>query len=44
MPLIPVLYHQEDSVTNLKIKAKLFNSFFAIQCSLIKKDIKLPSH
>ena len=31
-------------MTNFKIKAELFNSFFASQCSLIKNDSKLPSH
>ena len=44
MPLISPLYHQNDFVTNFKIKAELFNSFFANQCSLIKNDSKLPSH
>ena len=42
--LIPPLYHQGDFVTNFRIKAELFNSFFASQCSLIKNDSKLPSH
>ena len=31
-------------VTDLKKKAKLFNGFFAKQCSLIKNSIKLPLH
>ena len=42
--LIPPLYHQGDFITNFKIKAELFNYFFARQCSLIKNDSKLPSH
>ena len=44
IPLIPPLYHQGNFVTNFKIKAEFFNSFFASQCSLIKNDSKLPSH
>ena len=44
LPLIPPLYHQGNFVTNFKIKAELFNSFFASQCSLIKNDSKPPSH
>ena len=44
IPLIIPLYHQGNFVTNFKIKAELFNSFFTSQCSLIKNDSKLPSH
>ena len=44
IPLIPPLYYQGDFVINFKIKAELFDSFFASQCSLIKNDSKLPSH
>ena len=44
IPLVPPLYHQGDFVTNFKIKAEPFNSFFASQCSLIKKDSKLSLH
>ena len=44
VPLIPPLYHQGNFINNLKIKAELFNSFFASQSSLIKNDSKLPSH
>ena len=44
IPLILPLYHQGNFVTNFKIKAELFNSFFTSQCSLIKNDSKLPSH
>ena len=43
IPLIPPLYHQGDFITNFKVKAELFNSFFASQCSLIKNGRKLPS-
>ena len=44
LPSIPPPYHQGDFITNFKIKAELFNSVFAVQCSLIKNDSKLPSH
>ena len=44
IPLIPPLYHQGGFITNFKVKAELFNSFFASQCSLIKNDSELPSH
>ena len=44
IPLISPLHHQGDFITNFKIKAELFNSFFASQCSLIKNDSKLPSY
>ena len=44
IPLILPLYHQGNFVTNFKIKAELFNSFFTSQYSLIKNDSKLPSH
>ena len=42
--LIPPLYHQGGFITNFKVKAELFNSFFASQCSSIKNDSKLPSY
>ena len=44
IPLIPPLYHQGGFITNFTVKAELFNSFFASQCSLIKNDSKLPSY
>ena len=44
IPLIPPLYHQGGFITNFKVKAELFNSFFASQCSLIKNDSKLSSY
>ena len=43
-PLIPPLYNQGDFVTNFKIKAELFSSFFASQCLFIKNNSKLLSH
>ena len=44
IPLILPLYHQGDFITNLNIKDKLSNSFFASQCSLIENDSERPSH
>ena len=44
VPLIPPLYHQGDLITDFKIKAEFFNSFFASQCSFIKNASKLLSH
>ena len=44
IPLIPPLFHENKFVTDFKEKAKLFNTFFAKQCSLIKNSSKLPSH
>ena len=36
------LFHQGKYVTDFKKKAKLFNSFFAKQCSIIQNSSKLP--
>ena len=44
IPLITPLYHQGGFLTNFKVKAEFFNSFFASQCSLIKNDSKLLSY
>ena len=44
IPLILPLYHQGSFITNFKVKAELFNSFFASRCSLIKDGSKLPSY
>ena len=44
IPLTSPLYHQANLITSFKIKAELFNSFFASQRSLIKNDSKRPSH
>ena len=43
-PLISPLFHKNKVVTDFKEKAKLFNAFFAKQCSLIKNSSKLPWH
>ena len=38
------MFHENKFVTDFKEKAKLFNSHFATQCSLISNSSKLPSH
>ena len=38
------MFHENKFVTDFKEKVKLFKSFFAKQCSLIKNSSKLPSH
>ena len=38
---IPRLFHQGNYVTDFKKKAKLFNSFFAKQCSIIQNSSEL---
>ena len=43
-PLILLLFHENRFVTDFKEKTKLFNAFFAKQCSLIKNSSKLPSY
>ena len=42
--LIPPFFHGNKFVTDFKEKFELFNTFFAKQCSLIKKPSKLPLH
>ena len=39
IPLIPPLFHENRFLTDFKEKAELFNSFFAKQCSLIRKIV-----
>ena len=41
IPLIPPLFHGNEYITDFKIKAELFNSFFAKQCSLISNSSEL---
>ena len=41
-PVISPLFHNNKFVTEFKVKAKLFNYFFAKQCSLITNESKLP--
>ena len=42
--LIPPLIHENKFITNFLEKAKLFNSFFSKQCSLINNGSTLPTH
>ena len=41
---IPLLFHENKFVTNFKEKAKLFNTFFANQCTLLNNSSVLPSN
>ena len=41
--LIPPLFHENKFVTNFLEKAKLFNSFFSKQCSLINNGSTFPT-
>ena len=41
-PAIPPLFHNNRFVPDFMEKAELFNSFFTKQCSINKKDSKLP--
>ena len=43
IPCIPPIFHENRFVTNLKEEAKLFNSFFAKQCSIIDNGSEIPS-
>ena len=43
IPFIPSLFHENKLVTNFRILADIFNSFFAKQCPLINSDSSLPS-
>ena len=43
-PLIPPLFHENRFITDFKVKAELFNSFFSNQCSLLKNCSKLPTN
>ena len=43
IPCIPPILHENSFVKNFKEKAKLFNSFFAKQCSIIDNGSEIPS-
>ena len=43
VPCIPQIFHENRFVTNFKEEAKLFNSFFAKQCSIIDNGSEIPS-
>ena len=38
MPLIPLLFHNNEYITDFKEKAELFNLFFIKQYSLLKNE------
>ena len=43
VPCIPPLLHENKFITNFKEKAKLFNTFFANQCTLLNNSSILPN-
>ena len=43
MPCITSLFHENKFVTDFRVKAEIFNYFFAKQCLLINSDSFLPS-
>ena len=45
IPLIPLLFHENNFLTNFLEKAEIFNSFFfSKQCSLINSRSTLRTH
>ena len=44
IPCIPAVFHDNKFAMNFKGKGKLFNTFFAEQCSLPKNNSKLPKN
>ena len=43
IPCIPPIFHNDNFITNIREKSKLFNTFFAQQCSLIENSSTLPT-
>ena len=43
IPLIPPIFHNDDFVTDAKMKADIFNNYFASQCTPIINDSVLPN-
>ena len=44
IPCIPPLFYENKFITNFKEKAKLFNTFFANQCTLLNNSSVLPNN
>ena len=44
IPCIPPIYHNNNSITDFKEKAQIFNDFFAKQCTLVENSSKLPTN
>ena len=42
IPCIPLTYHNNNYITDLKEKAQIFNNFFDKQCTLVENTSKLP--
>ena len=41
IPCIPLIYHNNNFITDFKKKAEIFNSFFARQCTIVKNTSQL---
>ena len=44
IPCITLLFHENKFITNFQEKAKLFNYFFANQCTLLDNNSVLPDN
>ena len=44
VPCIPSIFYENKFFTDFRKNAKLFNSFFANQCSLIKNNSVVPTN
>ena len=44
VPCIPSIFHENKFFTDFRENAKLFNSFFANQCSLMKNTSVVPTN
>ena len=42
IPCIPPLYHNDKFACDFKEKSKIFNNYFAQQCSVINKNSTVP--
>ena len=43
MPVIPLLFYNNNFISNFKEKSELFNEHFSEQCSLIQSKSTIPS-
>ena len=43
IPCIPLLYHNNNYITDFKEKVQIFNNFFAKQYTLLENTTKLPT-
>ena len=40
----PIIYHNNNYITDFKEKTQIFNDFFAKQCTLVENTSKLPTN